>query len=99
MATSQEPGQDGAIQLYVAILDAWNRCDAAAFADLFAPDGTSVGFDGSQMNGQDEIRESLEAIFEDHRPAQYVGKIREVRPLSADVTLVRAVAGMVPPGG
>jgi uncharacterized protein (TIGR02246 family) len=99
MATTTEPGNDGAIQLYEAILDAWNRCDAAAFAGLFVPDGNTVGFDGSQMNGQDEIRDSLEAIFRDHRPAQYVGKIREVRSISPDVTLVRAVAGMVPPGG
>ena len=31
-------------------------------------------------------------------PATYVTRVREVRPLADGVTLLRAVAGMVPPG-
>ena len=37
-------------------------------------------------------------IFEHHRTATYVAKVREVRQLGADVVLVRAVVGMRPPG-
>lgn len=40
----------------------------------------------------------MRAIFDDHTPATYVGKIREVRLLTPDVALLRAVTGMVPPG-
>ena len=37
-------------------------------------------------------------IFEHHQPAAFVGIVREVRQLTNDVELLRAVAGMVPPG-
>ncbi len=57
-----------------------------------------VGFDGSLMNGRAEIESELSRIFADHQTAAYVGIIREVRFLSQAVALLRAVAGMVPPG-
>jgi len=36
-------------------------------------------------------------FFRDHVTAAYVGKIREVRFLTPDVAVLRAVAGMIPP--
>ena len=39
-------------ELYWELLGAWNRKHAADFAALFAPDGSVVGFDGSQMEGR-----------------------------------------------
>ena len=84
--------------LYQALLDAWNHRDAAAFAELFTPEGHAVGFDGSEMDGPDEIRSSLEGIFADHQTATYVGKIRSVRRVG-EAALLLAVAGMIPPDG
>jgi uncharacterized protein (TIGR02246 family) len=84
--------------MYVRLLDAWNRRSAAHFAELFGESGSCVGFDGSLMNGRSEIAASLSAIFEHHPTASYVAKIREVRRLGPTVTLIRAVAGMIPPG-
>ncbi|MEO8611094.1 MAG: SgcJ/EcaC family oxidoreductase [Chloroflexota bacterium] len=84
--------------LYEALLDAWNQRDAGAFANLFAPNGNLVGFDGSTVNGQQEIEGHLRPIFADHPTAAYVSIIREVRFLSAETALLRAVVGMVPPG-
>ena len=84
--------------VYARLLDAWNGRNAAAFAALFASDGNAVGFDGSQMDGSQAIESALSAIFDDHEPAAYLGVIREVRFLSPDVAVLRAVAGMVPPG-
>ncbi len=84
--------------LYQQLLASWNTRNAAAFAALFAADGTLIGFDGSPLTGQVDITAHLRQIFADHPTAAYVGKIREVRFLTADVALVRAVAGMVPPG-
>ncbi len=39
-------------KLYKELLDSWNKQDAKGMASLFAIDGSSVGFDGSQMNGK-----------------------------------------------
>jgi uncharacterized protein (TIGR02246 family) len=45
------------------------------------------------------VREHLQAVFGDHLTAPYFAKVREVRALGADAVLLRAIAGMVPPGG
>lgn len=89
---------EGALTAYKNLLEAWNRRDADAFASVFTADGSTVGFDGSQMNGRVEIAQSLRAIFADHPTANYVAHVREIRPLSSGVTLVRAVAGLVARG-
>jgi uncharacterized protein (TIGR02246 family) len=86
------------LRLYEQLLRAWNDQDADAFGAVFADDGSSVGFDGSTMNGRQEIVETIRAIFMNHRTATYVAKVREVREIGADVLLLRAVVGMTPPG-
>jgi len=86
------------IAVYTRLLEAWNRRDALAFAALFAADGNTVGFDGSQMNGRDEIASTLKGIFDHHQTASYVASVREVRQLGSAVVLLRAAVGMVPPG-
>lgn len=85
--------------LYRRLLETWNRRDAAGYAALFDEESYVVGFDGSPMVGRAEIEASLRQIFESHMTATYVGKIRGVRALGGDVGLLRAVVGMVPPGG
>ncbi|HUS15907.1 MAG TPA: SgcJ/EcaC family oxidoreductase [Chloroflexia bacterium] len=97
-----EPGETpeaAAGALYAALLDAWNRRDAADLASLFTADGNLIGFDGSAVDGSAAIAAHLAPIFTDHPTGAYVGKVRDVRVLSPDVALLRAVAGMVPPGG
>lgn len=84
--------------LYIRLLDAWNRRSADEYAALFTADATLIGFDGSVVLGPD-IREHLASIFVDHPTASYVSKIREVRPVGSQVMLLRASVGMVPPGG
>jgi uncharacterized protein (TIGR02246 family) len=92
-------GEHETRKLYLRLLDAWNDLSADDFANLFESDGNAVGLDCSQMDGQTAIRSSLADIFADHEPARYVGVVREMRFLSKDVVLLRAVAGMVPRGG
>jgi len=84
--------------LYRQLLDAWNNQDAHAFAATFAKDGSSVGYDGSQMNGLAEIEMTLSGIFKDHKTAAYVALVREIRFLSPQSAILRAVVGMIPPG-
>lgn len=98
------PGTDAAVshreirRLYERILAGWNLRDASAMAAEFAEDGNLVGFDGSQVDSRAAIEGHLRPIFADHPTAAYVAKVREVRLLGPDVGMLRAVAGMVPPG-
>ena len=90
--------EENVSDLYCQLLDCWNERNADALAALFNDNGSVVGFDGSVMNGREEIESTLGQIFADHPTAAYVGKIREVRSLAPGAVLLRAVAGMVPPG-
>jgi uncharacterized protein (TIGR02246 family) len=90
--------QTGVTTLYQNLLNAWNDRNAANFAALFTPDGSSVGYDGSQMNGNAEIESTLAKIFADHPTAAYIHIVRQVRFLSPDTALLHAVVGMIPPG-
>jgi len=98
MSVLSELTRDAVVSLYTRLLEGWNARDAGAFAAQFASTGSTVGFDGSQMDGRESIRSELARIFADHVTATYVAKVREVRPLAPGATLLRAVAGMIPPG-
>jgi uncharacterized protein (TIGR02246 family) len=85
-------------ELYERLIEAWNKRNARDYALLFASNGSIVGFDGSQVNGQLEIGAHISEVFSHHQTASYVTIVREVRSVSGDAMLLRANAGMVPPG-
>ena len=89
---------EAAPELYERLIETWNKRNAREYALLFASNGSIVGFDGSQVNGQLEIGAHISEIFSHHQTATYVTIVREVRAIAGDVTLLRANAGMVPPG-
>ncbi|MEH7747189.1 SgcJ/EcaC family oxidoreductase [Neobacillus drentensis] len=84
--------------VYKKLLDAWNERSAEGMAALFTEDGESIGFDGSQSIGRQEILSHLKPIFEHHPTARFVSKVKDVLFLSSEIALIRAIAGMVPPG-
>jgi uncharacterized protein (TIGR02246 family) len=84
--------------LYQDLLRHWNERQAEQYAALFTENANLVGFDGSQVDGRTAIADHLGGIFRDHQTARYVSKVREVRLLAPDVALLRAVAGLIPPG-
>src|SRR5689334_8017139 len=86
-------------ELYRAIVDAWNARDAERMAAAFADDGTLIGFDGSTVETRTGICGHLQPIFASHPTASYVALERETRNLSPTVSIVRAIAGMIPPNG
>jgi uncharacterized protein (TIGR02246 family) len=98
VTTPRDSDEADVRSLYERLLDAWNTRDAAAYAALFDDGANVVGFDGSQMTGRSEIETTLAQIFAHHETAPYVSKVREVRLLTPDVAILRAVVGMVPPG-
>jgi len=85
------------LELHQRLLTCWNGQDAKGMASLFSDDGTTVGFDGSQLSGKDAIEMEMQKIFSHHQTARFVWKVKEVLFLKEDVALLRAVAGMVPP--
>jgi uncharacterized protein (TIGR02246 family) len=94
-----EAATDSALRvLYHDLIGAWNHHNARAFAAGFAEDGEVVGFDGSQMFGRTQIQATLAQIFADHLTAPYTAIVRVVKTLGPQAALLRAVAGMVPPG-
>jgi uncharacterized protein (TIGR02246 family) len=84
------------VSTYAKLLAAWNAQDAAGMAELFAEGGAQVGFDGSEAQGPQTIRQQLAPIFRDHPTKRFVHVVREVRRVTDDVFMLRAVAGMVP---
>ena len=83
---------------YQRLLSAWNRRDAHGFAADFAEDGEVIGFDGSEMKGRGAIESEMGRVFADHETGEYVGIVREVVPVTPEVSLLHAVAGLVPAG-
>ncbi|MGZ3600819.1 MAG: SgcJ/EcaC family oxidoreductase [Ktedonobacterales bacterium] len=92
------PDESAVRTLYQQVLNGWNAHNGDAFATPFTEDGETIGFDGSQLIGKEEIATTLNQIFADHVTAAYVAKVRNVRMLGADAAILRAVVGMVPPG-
>jgi uncharacterized protein (TIGR02246 family) len=84
--------------LYRRLLEAWNRQDGDGMAACFDAEGEMIGFDGSYAQGPGGIADHLEPIFSDHETARFVAKVKSVREIGDGVTLLRAAAGMVPPG-
>jgi uncharacterized protein (TIGR02246 family) len=84
--------------LYKQLLKHWNDRDAVAYASFFAENSNVTGFDGSQMNGREEIRSSLHKIFDSHMTNPYVSKIRDISSVCDHTVILRAVVGMVPRG-
>ncbi|SFV06945.1 SgcJ/EcaC family oxidoreductase [Alicyclobacillus macrosporangiidus] len=84
--------------VYQRLLDEWNHRDARGMANLFTEEGEMIGFDGSLAIGREEIYSHLKPIFDHHPTARFVSKVKSVRFLRPDIAILRAIAGMVPPG-
>lgn len=95
---SEAEWEAGTRELYAQLLQAWDKRNARNYALLFASDASLIGFDGSQVNGQLQIGAHVSEVFTHHQTPCYVGIVREVRQLSADTTVLRANAGLIPPG-
>jgi len=84
--------------LYLNLINAWNKRDAKEMAEQFTEQGVQIGFDGSKIIGREQILSHLKSIFENHPTAPFVTKIKDIRPLGTDAAILHAIAGMIPPG-
>jgi uncharacterized protein (TIGR02246 family) len=81
--------------LYEKLMAAWNKRDASAFAALFTLDANLIGFDGSQVNGRNEIQSHLGKIFKEHKTPPFVSIVRNVRLLNESAAVLSANVGMM----
>jgi uncharacterized protein (TIGR02246 family) len=84
--------------LYGALIDGWNDHDGAAMAATFADDGIVIGFDGSVHSGRTTVGAEMARIFADHETGRYAVKVRDLRAVGSSGMVLRAIAGLVPPG-
>jgi uncharacterized protein (TIGR02246 family) len=84
--------------LYEKLIAGWNAHDGEAMAGPFAEDGVIIGFDGSVSSGKQAISTEMTGIFTDHETGRYAVKVDSVRLLGPQVVILRAIAGLVPPG-
>jgi uncharacterized protein (TIGR02246 family) len=85
--------------LYRRLITGWNDHDGHAMAEPFAgEDGAIIGFDGSVSSGRQSIGTEMSNIFADHETGRYAVKVRSVRSLGPQAMILRAIAGLVPPG-
>ena len=97
--SANDPAIDREVrEIYRQLLQAWDKRNARDYALLFAADGSIVGFDGSQVSGQNEIGAHVTKVFSHHQTGRYTSIVRSVSSLSPDVAMLMAVSGMVPAG-
>ena len=89
------PDNDAEVRaLYDRLTRAWNTRDAVEFASCFIQDGYIVGYDGTVVDGRDEIARHIGDIFAHHQTPAYVTKVKRVLFISADIAIVRGIVGM-----
>jgi len=82
--------------LYQQITDGWNLGSGKAFAVAYTEDADYVGFDGTHLEGREEIAMSHQQLFDSFaKGSRLAGKIANVRFLTPEVAIVNAVGGVV----
>lgn len=84
--------------LYQRLIQGWNNRSAEAMAEQFSDKGELIGFDGSQVIGRDNIIAHLHPIFAEHPTPPFICIVKDVRLLSPEIAILRAIVGMVPNG-
>ena len=90
--------EDDGRALYDRLIRGWNDHGGDAMAEPFAEDGVIIGFDGSVSSGRQSIGAEMSNIFADHETGRYAVKVHSVRSLGPQAMILRAIAGLVPPG-
>jgi uncharacterized protein (TIGR02246 family) len=95
---SAQPATDEAAvgDLYRQLMEAWNRGSGAGFAAVFTPDGDLVGFDGTHLQGRQQIASFQQQLFDKWlKGSRLVGRVTDVRFLGPDVAVLHALGGTV----
>lgn len=96
-SSTSTPADEIAIRsLYQQLMDGWNKGSGEAFAAPFAEDGDLVGFDGTHLNGRQNIISFHQQLFDNYvKGSRLVGKVRNVRFLTHDIAVMHVVGGTI----
>jgi uncharacterized protein (TIGR02246 family) len=99
-SSTSTPADETAIRsLYQQLMDGWNKGSSEAFAAPFAEDSDLVGFDGTHLNGRQNIISFHQQLFDNYvKGSCLVGKVRNVRFLTHDVAIMHIVGGTIMAG-
>lgn len=79
-----------------AMIAAWNRGDATAFAAPFAEDATFIAFEGTELAGRHAIVAFHQPLFDSQlKGTRLEGEVRSVRFLGPDVAVLHARCGVI----
>lgn len=89
---------DDVRNLYLKLVECWNRQDAEGIGRLLTSDAEVIGFDGSVMKGPLEVVQVLGEIFQQYPTGRYITLFHDVRA-EGDWAITRSASGMVPREG
>lgn len=97
MVTTATSTDEAAIRaVFQQLLEAWNRGDGMAYGALFTDDADYITFDGSHLQGREDIARSHQQLFDTYlKGSRLVGQVTGVRFLGPDVALLHATGGTV----
>jgi uncharacterized protein (TIGR02246 family) len=97
--TGQSKDKDAIEALLQQMIDGWNQGSGEGFAAPFAEDGDQVAFDGTRLQGRQQIAEFHQMLFDRFLSGtRLIGKVVDVRFLAPDVALAHGIGGTVMPG-
>lgn len=85
--------------LYDQFIKSWNDQSADGMADLITENGHMIGYDGSQMDGPEDVRKTIGEIFKQYPTGIFITVTKDIRFLSDKIAFLRASSGIVPRGG
>jgi uncharacterized protein (TIGR02246 family) len=96
---SRVADEAGVRALYQELMEGWNKGSGEAFAAPFAEDGHLVAFDGTHFESRREIASFHQPLFDKWlKGTRLVGRVNEVRFLSADVAVMHVIGSTIMPG-
>ncbi|HYO06839.1 MAG TPA: SgcJ/EcaC family oxidoreductase [Phototrophicaceae bacterium] len=86
-------------QLYQKKIYGWNIGDAAKFAEPYSEDADFVGFDGTYLEGKQQIISFHKMLFDKFvRDIRLVGKVKHIRFPIPSVAIVVGISGTIERG-
>ncbi len=97
-AGSNSADEEAIRKAVVAFVEQYNAHKADAVTALFAPDARMILRDGTELNGRDEIKQSMEAAFESSPKASLSVVVESLRFLTPDVAVEEGFTSSFPDG-
>jgi uncharacterized protein (TIGR02246 family) len=86
-------------KLYQKKIDGWNTGDAARFAEPYLEDADFIGFDGTHLEGRQQIITFHTRLFDKFvKGTRLVGKVKHIRFPNPTVAIVVGISGTIERG-